>query len=201
MPRPSKRDEILKVAGDLFMAHGYRRVSIDQIVEAVPISKPTLYAHFEDKSELFVAIIQRRCARLMEHMQSAIEAGESVDETLYGIGYQFLEMVMSKQSIQMHRMLTSEIDEFPAVAKLFFNSGPNQMHLMLANYLTEQQQKKKLRVKNAELSADMFLSMIKGYAHLKRLLGISAPLGKKHMQARVRYAVDLFLAAHVYTKP
>jgi type I restriction enzyme M protein len=31
MPRPSKRDEILRVAGDLFMAHGYRRVSIDQI--------------------------------------------------------------------------------------------------------------------------------------------------------------------------
>lgn len=196
MPRPSKRDEILRVAGDLFMAHGFRRVSIDQIVEAVPISKPTLYVHFKDKSELFIAVIQRRCQRLMEHMQSTIGSGRSVEETLHGIGYEFLEMVLSKQSIQMHRMLTAEIDEFPAVAKLFFNSGPNQMHLMLANYLSEQHRKKTLRVKDAELSADMFLSMIKGYAHLKRLLGISAPPSKKQMQQRVRYAVDMFLKAH-----
>ena len=196
MPRPSKRDEILRVAGDLFMAHGYRRVSIDQIVEAVPISKPTLYAHFEDKSELFIAVIQRRCQRLMEHMQSTIGAGQAVDETLFGIGYEFLEMVLSKQSIQMHRMLTAEIDEFPAVAKLFFNSGPQQMHLLLVHYLREQHRKKTLCVKDAELSADMFLSMIKGYAHLKRLFGIAAPPSKKQMRARVRYAVDMFLTAH-----
>lgn len=196
MPRPSKRDEILRVAGDLFMAHGFRRVSIDQIVEAVPISKPTLYAHFKDKSELFIATITRRCTKLMEHMQAAIEAGQTVDETLYGIGYRFLEMVMTKQSIQMHRILTAELDDFPAAAKLFFNSGPNQMHLLLVNYLTEQHKKKNLKVKDADLSADMFLSMIKGYTHLKRLLGIGAPLTKKQMQQRVRYAVDMFLAAH-----
>jgi TetR/AcrR family transcriptional repressor of mexJK operon len=184
------------VAGDLFLAHGYRRVSIDQIVEAVPISKPTLYAHFKDKSELFLATTQRRCQKLMEHMQSTIEAGQTVDETLFGIGYHFLEMVMTKQSIQMHRILCAEIEDFPAAAKLFFNSGPNQMHLLLANYLSEQHRKKKLKVKDAELSADMFLSMIKGYAHLKRLLGVEAPPSKKRMQHRVRYAVDLFLTAH-----
>ena len=196
MPRPSKRDEILRVAGDLFMAHGYRRVSIDQIVEAVPISKPTLYAHFKDKSELFLATMQRRCQRLMEHMQSTIEAGRTVDETLYGIGYEFLEMVMSKQSIQLSRVLMAEIEDFPAAAKLFFNSGPQQMHLLLANYLVEQHRAKKLKVRDAELSADMFLSMIKGYAHLKRMLGVMSPLTKKQMQQRVRYAVDMFLTAH-----
>ena len=196
MPRPSKRDEILRVAGDLFMAHGYRRVSIDQIVEAVPISKPTLYAHFKDKSELFLATMQRRCQRLMAQMQSAIEAGRTVDETLYGIGYEFLGMVMSKQSIQLSRVLMGEIEDFPAAAKLFFNSGPQQMHLLLANYLVEQHRGKKLRVKDAELSADMFLSMIKGYAHLKRMLGVTSPLTKKQMQQRVRYAVDMFLTAH-----
>ena len=54
----------------------------------------------------------------------------------------------------------------------------------------------KLKVLDAELFADMFLSMIQGSTHLKRLLGIGAPLTKKQMQSRVRYAVDLFLTAH-----
>lgn len=196
MPRPSKRDEILRVAGDLFIAQGFRRVSIDQIVEAVPISKPTLYAHFKDKSELFLAVIERRCGRLMGEMKATVESGETVEETLYSIGYRFLEMVLTPQSIQMHRILTAEIDAFPEVAKLFYHSGPQQMHRLLADYLILQHQKKKLRVPDPELAADMFLSMIKGYVHLKCLLGIAKSPTRKQMRARVEYAVDFFLKAH-----
>ena len=196
MPRPSKRDEILKVAGDLFVTYGYRRVSVDQIVEAVPISKPTLYAHFKDKSELFMAVIERRCGRLMGELKATMETSQSPEESLYNIGYRFLEMVLSPQSIQMHRMLTAEIGEFPELAKMFYHSGPQQIHRILADYLTEQDRKKKLRVVDADLSADMFLSMIKGYIHLKRLLGVTGAPTKKQMRSRVEYAVKLFLAAH-----
>lgn len=196
MPRPSKRDEILRVAGDLFIAQGFRRVSIDQIVEAVPISKPTLYAHFKDKSELFLAVIARRCERLMGEMKATIASGDTAEETLYSIGYRFLEMVLTKQSIQMHRILTAEIDAFPEVAKLFYHSGPQQMHRLLADYLILQHQQKKLRVPDPELAADMFLSMIKGYIHLKCLLGIAKNPSKKQMRERVEYAVDFFLKAH-----
>lgn len=196
MPRPSKRDEILRVAGDFFIAHGFRRVSIDQIVEAVPISKPTLYAHFKDKSELFLAVIARRCERLMGEMKATIESGHTVEETLYDIGYRFLDMVLTKQSIQMHRILTAEIDEFPETAKLFFHSGPQQMHRLLADYLVQQHKAKKLWVPEPELAADMFLSMIKGYVHLKCLLGITKNPSKKQMRERVQYAVAFFLKAH-----
>ncbi|MFM9890736.1 MAG: TetR/AcrR family transcriptional regulator [Rickettsiales bacterium] len=196
MPRPTKRDAILKTAASLFMRHGFARVSIDQIAAAVPISKPTLYVHFADKRALFLAVIEHSCQRLMRGMRGTIETGDAPEETLFAIGYEFLDMVLSKPAIQMHRMLTAEVGDFPEIAELFYHSGPKQMHQLLADYLRAQHRKGTLNVADAGLSADMFLSMVKGYIHLQRLLGLAKPPSKKQMRTRVRYALDLFMKAH-----
>ncbi|MBW8638936.1 TetR/AcrR family transcriptional regulator [Hoeflea sp. WL0058] len=42
----SRRDEILKVAGDLFSEHGVQAVTTRQIAQVVGISQPSIYAHF-----------------------------------------------------------------------------------------------------------------------------------------------------------
>jgi len=196
MAQPSKRDAILQVAGDLFVRQGFRKVSIDQIAAAVPISKPTLYAHFKDKRALYSAVIESRCTRLVGQMQSTIESGRSVAAVLTDIGYEFLLIVLSDPAINMHRTLTAEVAEFPDIGKLFYQSGPKQTHVFLRKYLAEMHKAKKLKVANADLSADMFLSMIKGYAHLQLLLGVRKPLTKPQMRQRVDYAVSLFMKAH-----
>ena len=197
MPRLSKREAILQVAGDLFVAQGFSRVSIDQIAAAVPISKPTLYAHFKDKRDLYQAVISSRCAKLVGQMQATVVSGNySVEKTLTVIGVQFLEAVLSPAAINMHRTLTAEVDSFPESGKLFYNSGPKQTHAFLSTYLADMAKQKRLTVADPGLSADMFLSMIRGYAHLQCLLGVRKPLSKKEMGARVAYAVSLFMRAH-----
>lgn len=192
----SKRDAILQTAGDLFVTHGFSKVSIDQIVAAVPISKPTLYAHFKDKRALFSAVIESRCQRLLATLDGRINPDGQPKGVLFLIGYEFLSMILSETAISMHRTLTAEVHEFPEIAELFYRSGPQQMHALVARYLTETHRKKLLNVADPALSADMFLSMIKGYAHLRCLLGVAKPLSKKEMQARVEYAVSIMLDAH-----
>jgi AcrR family transcriptional regulator len=51
------RDHILDAAKALFIQHGYRGLSMRQIAEAVGVSKAALYYHFQDKEELFLAIL------------------------------------------------------------------------------------------------------------------------------------------------
>jgi AcrR family transcriptional regulator len=48
---------ILAEASRLFVARGYRGISMREIAEAVGISKAGLYYHFRDKEELFLAIL------------------------------------------------------------------------------------------------------------------------------------------------
>lgn len=49
--------QIIQHAKRLFMQSGYAAVSISNIVEAVGITKPTLYYYFKDKEALYAAVL------------------------------------------------------------------------------------------------------------------------------------------------
>ncbi|MEP7115531.1 MAG: TetR/AcrR family transcriptional regulator [Ilumatobacteraceae bacterium] len=51
-PRPSRRDELLSVASDLFAERGFTKVTVDDIGNAVGLSGPALYHHFDGKESL-----------------------------------------------------------------------------------------------------------------------------------------------------
>lgn len=65
--------KILATARQLFMQRGYSAVSINDIVRAADVTKPTLYYHFaEGKEELFVQMAVELVATLAADMQRAI---------------------------------------------------------------------------------------------------------------------------------
>lgn len=48
-------EEILKTAADLFLSYGFKSVTMDDIANALGISKKTIYQHFNNKTELVEA--------------------------------------------------------------------------------------------------------------------------------------------------
>jgi AcrR family transcriptional regulator len=52
----SGRDRILEKATELFATRGYLDVSMREIAEASGLRKATIYHHFRDKDELFIAV-------------------------------------------------------------------------------------------------------------------------------------------------
>lgn len=64
-------DRILVHAKGLFRQKGYAAVSINDIVAAAGITKPTLYYYFEDKEHLYAAVL----CRILERGQDFIESG------------------------------------------------------------------------------------------------------------------------------
>ena len=50
---------ILDAAYERFSHHGYRRTSIEDVARAAGISRPSVYAHFKSKEDLFRAVSQR----------------------------------------------------------------------------------------------------------------------------------------------
>src|SRR5215470_12032588 len=67
-PRPGRppkdlagdvKARILDAAQRVFLARGYQSASLDEIAEAAPASKPTIYAHFDGKEALFEAVVAR----------------------------------------------------------------------------------------------------------------------------------------------
>lgn len=73
-----KRRAILDAATKAFSQHGLRRASMDLIAERAQVAKPTIYAHFGSKDELFAAV----CADVGEHIQSRAQAAADVKAPL-----------------------------------------------------------------------------------------------------------------------
>jgi AcrR family transcriptional regulator len=56
--------ELIKAARRLFAADGYRATSLDDVVEAVGMTKGAVYHHFPSKGELFAAVFEQEDRRL-----------------------------------------------------------------------------------------------------------------------------------------
>ncbi len=55
----SKREQLIKTAGELFGRKGFHATGIDTIVEHSGVTKRTLYAHFRSKEELVLAALHQ----------------------------------------------------------------------------------------------------------------------------------------------
>ncbi len=56
-PQPSLHARIVDAARELFLEHGYSKVSASEIAEAVGISKKTLYREFTTKDDILRAVV------------------------------------------------------------------------------------------------------------------------------------------------
>ncbi len=56
--RLARKREILRAASEVFAALGYELANMQVIAESASVTKATLYAHFENKAQLFRAVIE-----------------------------------------------------------------------------------------------------------------------------------------------
>lgn len=79
---PSRREQILATAADLFAARGFHGVSVADLGAACGISGPALYKHFASKdamlAEMLVSISQRLLEVGRERSSSAGDAASAV---------------------------------------------------------------------------------------------------------------------------
>jgi TetR/AcrR family transcriptional repressor of mexJK operon len=193
----SKRDQILAVAGQLFMTVGFHSLSMDKLAAAVPVSKPTLYAHFADKDALFAAVVEAKCQKALSVL-SADMAQSDLDPVvvLKRFATNFVEMIYREESIQFHRVMTAEASRLPAMTRLFYESGPAKIRQLLVSYLKAMHKISHYEVTNPLLSADMFIGMIKGARHMRCVLGLDILPNAKEKRAMIAHAVALFLHGH-----
>src|SRR5690554_3180063 len=66
-----KRNEIIEQAALIFLRHGIRSVTMDDLVKSLGMSKKTIYNYFKDKNELVECIVKT----LIERNRKACEVG------------------------------------------------------------------------------------------------------------------------------
>ncbi len=98
--------KIIEAAGHLFMQRGYKAVSINDIITAADVTKPTLYYYFSDKAELFVQMGLRITAAMGVQLRNAISGAEGTAGRLRAVA----EVLMADHDADM-RMMRHEMFE------------------------------------------------------------------------------------------
>ncbi len=86
MVNKSKKEQILRVASDLFNKQGIRATGVDQVVAESQVAKMTLYNHFPSKDKLVLAYLERQDEQWRNWFQSSVEKqGDTPRERLLAV--------------------------------------------------------------------------------------------------------------------
>ncbi len=79
------RQDIFLTAAGIFARKGYHQTTVDEIARAIGVAKGTIYYHFKNKEELYLAIIQEGINIFKERLQEAAAGAASPREKIRSI--------------------------------------------------------------------------------------------------------------------
>ncbi len=109
---------IIDEAARLFVASGYRGISMREIAEAVGISKAGLYYHFRDKEDLFIAILTAHLGGVEQIIHDAVSDGANAREQVARIIRGILSLPPNQRAII--RLASQEIVHVSQAARSDF---------------------------------------------------------------------------------
>jgi AcrR family transcriptional regulator len=83
LPRAQRREQILAAATEAFARSGFATTSLDDIAMQAGIARVLLYRHFDSKTDLYQAVLDRMCARLDAHVEEPV--GGFTDASIDGL--------------------------------------------------------------------------------------------------------------------
>jgi AcrR family transcriptional regulator len=192
----AKRRQIVEGARSIFLAQGFDAASMNDIAKAAGVSKGTLYVYFDNKEQLFEAIVHEEC---LVHAESAfnLDAGDhDVEKILRRLGSAYIEFLCRPEKASALRTVIAIADRMPEIGKVFYETGPSTGIAKLADYLRAQTQAGVLAVDEAEVAAAQFLDACQSTLFKPVLFNFAETPAPGRIEHVVGIAVKTFLAAY-----
>lgn len=129
------REHILQAAKHVFLEMGFERASMDEVARTANTSKRSLYAHFENKEKLFLAVIELVRGLFLGRLKEPAAYSTDPAEALALFCGRYLERVFYGPSIQLLRVTLAETARFPEGAAQHHDLMFTEVVTRLAAYL------------------------------------------------------------------
>ncbi|MDN3653230.1 TetR/AcrR family transcriptional regulator [Thalassotalea ponticola] len=196
-----KRDSILKAAVRCFSENGFVHTSMDSIAKLAGVSKQTVYSHFGNKDDLFMASVGKKCE---EFKQAAFASSKQTDikGTLTNFAVEFIRLMLSDEGMSAHRLCVAEAQVNPKVSQLFYQAGPELVIKSLAELLDDINKQVSQcggvgkAIDDTYRAAIQFLCLVKGEAVMRREYNTTWQPSTKQIKAYIDSSVGLFLRGY-----
>lgn len=171
--RAQRRDDILDVAVRLFTARGFHQVTLDEIASEARVTKRTIYAYFGDRTEIFLATVERLRIRTIHPRDAESSLAELADT--------IVRALHSDEAVGLHRLMIIESTSFPDLARRFYDEGPRAYIAVLRDHLPG----------GGEETAAALFALLLGEQHRQRLLGLAPAPTSAEAAAHARTALRM----------
>jgi TetR/AcrR family transcriptional regulator, mexJK operon transcriptional repressor len=200
-PRRSaaKHAAILDAAVKVFLQEGYGHAGIDKIAAAAGVAKQTVYDHFGNKEQLFLAAVDAargagRPASGDEQELVTITGDPLADLT--AVGELVLRAILAPDVAALHRLTIAELTNHPELQRSWRDhNGPQETLKDIADYLAGRDAAGVLSVPDPLLAARHFSLLLATEGRVRSLYG-TQPLNEAEMRQTAAEVADLIIRAH-----
>jgi AcrR family transcriptional regulator len=179
---------MLHAAKAVFLEVGFERASMDRIAERAGTTKRTLYAHFANKDNLFLAVFDLVLELQASHLKDPAHYASDTEEALVQFCAHLLETVLSSKPLRLCRMGIAEAERFPQGAgrlhEALFDTAQARMALFL-------QARLEVETQVSELLAQQLLGHLLYPRFTQALFGVVEPQVNQSEDLGSSPAIDL----------
>ena len=167
-----KRGAIVEAARQAFLQNGYAQTSMDRIAETAGVSIKTVYRHFENKDDLFSAVMQAACSPGgFEELKGKKQDRAPLLErpwfskpprtALVMAGVEYLQHALSKEELALYRVVTQDAHRFPELGRRYREEVVERRNAFFSRYLDRWTTVEKWKVKDGRHAANTFVGLLR----------------------------------------
>jgi AcrR family transcriptional regulator len=192
----AKRRQIMEGARTVFLACGFDGASMNDIARVSGVSKGTLYVYFASKEQLFEALIREERRQQAERLTDFVLENDDVRGSLFNFGCRLIEMMSRPDTLAHVRTVIAASAKFPQLGRAFYEAGPCFGANRLSTYMRRMNDEGVLRIVDVDRAAWQFLELCQAGTFKPLLFRMVDELTSAQIEAGVRAAVDVFMAAY-----
>src|SRR5260370_2096660 len=130
-----KRSSILNAAAEIFLDGGYLGTSMDEIADKGGVAKQTVYAHFSNKRDLFIAMVSALTNQASDRVHVGVpefREGDDLKRYLTDYAVRQLQIVLTPRIVRLRRLVIGEVSRFPELGEALYSGGPGRAIISLA---------------------------------------------------------------------
>ena len=186
------RESLISKVADLLREERARATDIESAVDKAGIDRDEITATFGSMHGLILEMVSDLSGALIQPLEEHA-TDRPMREVLIEFGDRLADAYCASHLIALYRIALTEATRHTGIGREFFDRGPGKLTMCLAQYLEHSARgSNQLRIKNPNLAADNFLSLLRDNLELSVRMTATRTSSAKADNDAVVEAVELF---------
>src|ERR1700733_6795521 len=190
VPDDTQCTPMVNGARRLFVKKGYGATTTDDIAAECKISKQTLYRLFPGKSALFAAVVSALGQKCLDLPRDDDDL--PLADSLARIFMADISEEAERERVEILRLVIVEGRNCPELSDILKRHGLEFSRTELADWLTRQSARGRLKAGDMTALAQMLIDMVFGAITLGNIGGLGGP-GVEQRRAHIHNCINVFL--------